>query len=77
MKEKVETLYHYCSVEAFFSIIKNASLWLSDIEKSNDYEECVVCRELVNKKMEEYLRIDLPALEIWKSGIKMELIHIY
>lgn len=67
MKEKVETLYHYCSVETFFSIIKNASLWLSDIEKSNDYEECVVCRELVNKKMEEYLRIDLPALEIWKK----------
>lgn len=50
MKEKVETLYHYCSVETFFNIIKNASLWLSDIEKSNDYEECVVCRELVNKK---------------------------
>ena len=31
-----EILYHYCSVDTFFNIIKNAKLWLSDIEKSND-----------------------------------------
>ncbi len=28
-------LYHYCSLDTFFNIIKNRSLWLSDISKSN------------------------------------------
>ena len=59
-------LYHYCSTEAFFNIIKNAKLWLSDIEKSNDYRECVACREIVNEKIEEYLSNDKQALEAWK-----------
>lgn len=31
--------YHYCSVATFFSIIKNQSIWLSDISKSNDSQE--------------------------------------
>ncbi len=30
------TLYHYCSVNTFFSILKNRSLWLSDVSKTND-----------------------------------------
>lgn len=42
-------VYHYCSVDTFFNIIKNSSVWLSDISKSNDYQECVRCREFVNK----------------------------
>lgn len=35
-KETSDIVYHYCSLEAFLSIIQNASLWLSDISKSND-----------------------------------------
>ena len=31
-----KTLYHYCSIETFFNVIKSNSVWLSDIEKSND-----------------------------------------
>lgn len=34
-----EVVYHYCSVDTFFNIIKNSSIWLSDIAKSNDYQE--------------------------------------
>lgn len=34
-----EILYHYCSVPTFYNIIKNKSIWLSDISKSNDSEE--------------------------------------
>ena len=34
--EKAEIVYHYCSLEGFLSIIQNASLWISDISKSND-----------------------------------------
>ena len=60
-----EVVYHYCSVDTFFDIIKNSSMWLSDISKSNDYQECVRCREFVNKGMEEYLRDDVEALKAW------------
>ena len=33
------TLYHYCSVQTFFNIIKNRSIWLSDVSKTNDSQE--------------------------------------
>lgn len=36
---KTSVLYHYCSVPAFFSIVKNKSIWLSDVSKSNDSQE--------------------------------------
>jgi len=32
-------LYHYCSVEAFLSIIKNKCIWLSDADSTNDNRE--------------------------------------
>ena len=66
IKHEKEILYHYCSTETFFNIIKNAKLWLSDIEKSNDYRECVACREIVNEKIKEYLCNDTQALEAWR-----------
>ena len=37
--KKTDVFYHYCSVETFFKIISNKSIWLSDISKSNDSEE--------------------------------------
>lgn len=67
IKHEKEILYHYCSTETFFNIKKNAKLWLSDIEKSNDYRECVACREIVNGKIKEYLCNDTQALEAWKE----------
>lgn len=33
-------VYHYCDLNAFLSIIKTKTLWLSDIRKSNDTAEC-------------------------------------
>ena len=35
-KKAPEVLYHYCSVHTFYNIIRNCSIWLSDISKSND-----------------------------------------
>ena len=67
MIEKSEILYHYCSVDTFFNIIKNYKLWLSDIEKSNDYQECIFCREIVNERIQNYLQNDNYSLEAWKS----------
>ena len=34
-----QILYHYCSLETFFSIVKSSSIWLSDVKKSNDSQE--------------------------------------
>lgn len=34
-----KTLYHYCSVDTFYNIIKNRAIWLSDVGKSNDSRE--------------------------------------
>lgn len=39
MEKEVNTLYHYCSLETFYNIIKNKSIWLSDVSKSNDSKE--------------------------------------
>lgn len=70
INQEEEILYHYCSAETFFNIVKNAKIWLSDIEKSNDYQECVACREIVNEKIKEYLCSDKKALETWKVWYK-------
>ncbi len=37
--EMPHAVYHYCSVETFYNIIRNHTLRLSDIEKSNDFME--------------------------------------
>lgn len=67
MDSEKKILYHYCSVEAFFNIIKNACLWMSDIEKSNDYQECVICRDIVNKKIQEYFNDDDEMIKAWET----------
>lgn len=43
--KKINTLYHYCGLDSFLSIIKNSSIWLSDIQKSNDYREMAWFRQ--------------------------------
>lgn len=40
-----KVLYHYCSVDVFFSILKNRTIWLSDISKSNDSRELMWIKE--------------------------------
>jgi hypothetical protein len=47
-----DIIYHYCDNKTFDNIIKNKKIWLSDIMKSNDYEE-----------INAYLRIALDSLE--------------
>lgn len=63
-----QILYHYCGLEASLSIIKNSTLWLSDIRKSNDYLECVYCRDKINEKIRGFLEDDKEDLEAWNFG---------
>ena len=46
-----KTLYHYCNVNTFFNIIETNSIWLSDIEKSNDTLEL----SYIKKEYSKYL----------------------
>lgn len=32
-------LYHYCSNSTFYKIVTNHQLWMTDISRSNDYNE--------------------------------------
>ena len=53
-----DVLYHYCSLDTFCNIMKNQSIWLSDVTKSNDSKELVwatwQCETAVIKKFLEY-----------------------
>lgn len=49
-----EVLYHYCSLDTFYNIMKNCSIWLSDIRKSNDSEELQWIIKMVQTHFFEY-----------------------
>ena len=56
-----DTLYHYCSLDTFLNILKNRTLWLSDVGKSNDSQELkwlkAQCRIRIIKAQTEYLKL--------------------
>lgn len=64
-----QILYHYCGVEAFYNIIKNGSLWLTDIRKSNDALEFTWIQSQINNEIQERLsEADPEYKEIWNDG---------
>ena len=69
--EKEEIVYHYCSLEGFLSIIKNASLWISDISKSNDCLESSYIHNKIKNRIESELEITPEDLHAWKTGCKV------
>lgn len=48
-----KTVYHYCSVETFLNIIRNATLRLTDVEKSNDYAERTFMEALIIEELQK------------------------
>ena len=42
---KIKTVYHYCSLETFYNILKNGTIRLSDICKSNDSNELKILKD--------------------------------
>lgn len=59
-KRVPKILYHYCSLPTFASIVKNRTIWLSDIGKSNDSLELKwikgQCRYYILKAWNNYLK---------------------
>ncbi|TCL54926.1 DUF2971 domain-containing protein [Allofournierella massiliensis] len=70
-EEARETLYHYCSLDTFYNIMENRSIWLSDISKSNDAEEIVFmtkkCREEIKKRFRPSADEDAEKIESIKK----------
>lgn len=63
-----DIVYHYCSVDTFYNIIKNASIWLSDITKSNDKKEFSWIQNKVHNELREQiilLQHDSKVIELW------------
>lgn len=46
-------LYHYCSNETMYNIVKHGQLWMSDISKSNDYSEMRIFKPGIFFSIEE------------------------
>ena len=61
-------LYHYCSIEAFTSIMKSKSIMLSDITKSNDSTELISL--LIEMKKQYVNDSDKASLDEIIDGIK-------
>lgn len=50
-----DVLYHYCSMSAFKGIIESKSIWLTDVQRSNDSEEI----RWIYKNVPEYVNEEL------------------
>ena len=74
MEKKSDIVYHYCTLQGFLSIIQNASLWVSDISKSNDDLECIYARNQIKDRIEQEIETDTEAMQAWKMGYKMSFI---
>lgn len=61
-------IYHYCSLDTFFQIIKNKTLRLSDLNKTNDYME----KKWGMQLLQETLRKELE-----HNGLNMDLQEPY
>ncbi len=49
-----ETLYHYCSPEAFIQIIQNGIIWLVDSYRANDYLESHWINRHINEMIKKH-----------------------
>jgi len=54
-------IYHYCSLESFMSIIKNNTIRLTNISKSNDSSEICYCfdffQNILKKAIKDFTRL--------------------
>ena len=62
-----EIVYHYCSVESFFNIIKSKKFWLSDARYMNDTHEIKWMDRMVYKILDELSREKKEQLESIKE----------
>ena len=59
IQELPKTIYHYCDLNAFISILKNRTIWLSNSATTNDSRE----NNWINHHIENYARFNQPKNE--------------
>ena len=70
------TVYHYCSTEAFLSILESGGLWVSDARKTNDRQELEWFKNLAFQylKMRSENNVDLKTV-LDRLDLEFELIQ--
>lgn len=66
------TVYHYCTLDSFMSIISNKSIWLSDITKSNDSMEIKWITRYINDIFDEEFEKERNKTKYFAEGFKEE-----
>jgi len=51
--KKDTIIYHYCSLEAFYSIITSKSFWLFSLDSSNDLKEMTGAKDIIDNILEK------------------------
>ncbi|MFM0229564.1 DUF2971 domain-containing protein [Paraburkholderia sediminicola] len=59
------TVYHYCGVEAFLSILKGGRLWVSDAKKTNDRQELEWFKNLAFRHLEAQSKNDADLKDVF------------
>lgn len=49
----MDLLYHYCSTQAFDSIVRSRKIWLSSLVQSNDYSEGKLVQDSIIRRLSE------------------------
>ncbi len=70
MNNVPEIVYHYCSLDSFYSIIKNSTIRLTNISKSNDRDEIRYCfdafEDTLRKSCMEFAQKYIDNIEVKK-----------
>lgn len=62
-EKKLDTVYHYCSLEKFHKIISSNKLRMSDVDMSNDYDERQTMVRALQKKCHTTSNIDFDRIK--------------
>ena len=63
----MELIYHYCSLEIFVQIIKNKTIRLSDLDKTNDYMEKRWGMELLQEALKGELEDNCISMDLQEN----------
>lgn len=55
IKDKI--VYHYCSLDALYGILKSRSFWLTSLESSNDFKELKIAKEVLSQAINELKQV--------------------
>lgn len=70
----MDTLYHYCSIPVFHSIITNQEIWLSSLLSSNDSMEGKIAHQIVNELCAKH-SLNSDSLAVLQDALEFSQTH--